>query len=75
MKIGEKAMKLPANEENIGFNVLGCTDNSIVLKYERNGQTKISQLHFENENTYWEYMGVAGKDGNSHIREYYTRNN
>jgi len=73
VKIGEKSMKLPSNEEQISFNILGCTDKSIVLKYERYGKTHISQLQFENANTYWEYMGSSGSDGNSHIREYYTK--
>lgn len=73
VKIGEKVMKRPPHEEKISFDVLGCTDNNIVLKYERYGKARISQLHFENDNTFWEYMGVAGRDGNSHIREYYTK--
>jgi hypothetical protein len=73
LKMGEKVMKLPSKEEQISFNVLGCTDKSIVLQYDRYGKTHISQLQFENDNTYWEYMGTAGSDGNSHIREYYTK--
>lgn len=73
VKIGGKSMKLPAKEEKIGFTVLGCTDKSIVLKYQRYGKTHISQLQFENDETYWEYMGAPDSDGNSHIREYYTK--
>lgn len=73
VKMGERKMKIPSKEENISFNILGCTDKSIVLEYERYGKIQISQLHFENENTYWEYMGTSGGDGNSHIREYYTK--
>lgn len=73
VKLGEKTMKLPAKEERINFSVLGCTQQSIVLQYQRYGKAQISQLHFENDNTYWQYMGAAGSDGNSHIREYYTK--
>ncbi|WDE07589.1 hypothetical protein SG34_012280 [Thalassomonas viridans] len=73
VKVGEKTMKLPPNEERINFSVLGCTDKSIALKYQRYGKMRISQLHFENDNTYWEYMGTSASDGNSHIREYYVK--
>jgi len=73
IKIGDKSMKIPRKEENININILGCSDKSISLKYERNGKVKISQFHFENEGVFWEYMGVPGRDGNSHIREYYTK--
>jgi len=73
VKVGDKSMKLPAKDEQVTIKVLGCTDNSIVLKYERYGEEHISQLQFENTNTYWEYMGSSGSDGNSHIREYYIK--
>jgi len=73
LSMGERKIKRPSKEERINIDVLGCTDKNIVLKYERNGEVKISQLHFESDNTYWEYMGVAGRSGNGHIREYYTR--
>ncbi|WP_227006681.1 hypothetical protein [Shewanella donghaensis] len=73
VKMGDKTMKLPSKEEQISINVLGCTDKSIVLKYDRYGKKHISQLQFEDDKTYWEYMGTAGSDGNSHIREYYTK--
>jgi hypothetical protein len=75
VKVGEKSMKLPSKEEQISFNVLGCTDKSIVLKYERYGKIHISQLQFDSDNTFWEYMGTPDSDGNSHIREYYTKAN
>ena len=75
VKMGERKMKLPSKEEQIDFNILGCTDKSIVLEYERYGKAQISQLHFEDDNTYWEYMGTSDSDGNSHIREYYTKAN
>lgn len=74
LKMGERKMKLPSSEERVKFDILGCTNNSIVLKYERNGKVGVSELHFENDDSYWVYMGRAGADGNSHIREYYTRN-
>lgn len=74
INLGGKKIKVPAKEERININVLGCTDSNIVLKYERNGSEKISQLHFEDNGGFWEYMGVAGRDGNSHIREYYSKN-
>ncbi len=73
IKMGDKEMKRPPKEERININILGCTDKSIILKYERNGKAKISQFHFEGKGTFWEYMGVAGRGGNSHIREYYTK--
>ena len=73
IKVGDRSMKVPAKREQINFDVLGCTDKSIVLKYERAGKARISKLHFDNNNTFWEYMGVSGSDGNSHIREYYTK--
>jgi hypothetical protein len=73
IKMGERKMKFAAKKEQINFSILGCTDNSIVLQYERYGKAQISQLQFENANTYWEYMGDPGSDGNSHIREYYTK--
>ncbi len=73
IKMGDKKITQPPKKEHISIDVLGCTDKSIVLKYERSGKIKISQLHFENEDVFWEYMGVAGRDGNSHIREYYTK--
>ena len=73
LNIGDKIIKRPSKEERINIDILGCTDKNIVLKYERNGKVKISQFHFENENTFWEYMGVAGRGGNGHIREYYTK--
>ena len=73
IKIGAKKMERPASKEHLNFNVLGCTDKSIVLKFERNGKEQIAQLFFENDDTYWTYMGTADGSGNSHIREYYTR--
>jgi hypothetical protein len=73
LKMGERKIKRAPKEERININVLGCTDKNVVLKYERNGEVKISQLHFENDDTFWEYMGVAGRSGNGHIREYYTK--
>lgn len=66
-------MKQPPKEEQINFDTLGCTNKSIFLKYQRYGKTQISQLHFDNDNTYWQYMGALGSDGNSHIREYYIK--
>jgi len=74
IKIGDKKMERPASKELVNFNILGCSEKNIVLKYERNGKTHLSNLHFENKDTYWVYMGKVGSDGNSHIREYYTRN-
>jgi len=73
LKMGDRTIKQPPKEERINIEVLGCTDKSIVLKYKRNDKVKISQLHFENDDTFWEYMGGAGKSGNGHIREYYTK--
>jgi len=73
IKMGDRKIKRPPKEERIDIEVLGCTDENIVLKYERNDEVKISQLHFENDDTFWEYMGVAGRSGNGHIREYYTK--
>ncbi len=73
IKMGNRTIEHPASEERITFDILGCTEKSIALQYKRYGKTEISQLHFENENTYWIYMGAAGSDGNSHIREYYTK--
>jgi hypothetical protein len=75
VNMGERKMKLSPKKEQISFTTLGCTDKSIVLQYERYGKAQISQLHFENDDTYWEYMGASGSDGNSHIREYYTKAN
>lgn len=74
LKMGDKKMKRPSSEEHINFNILGCTSKSVAIQYERHEKTEISQLHFEGEDTYWVYMGVSGAGGNSHIREYYTRN-
>ena len=73
LKMGDRKIKRPPKEERINIDILGCTDKNIALKYERNGEVKISQLHFESDNTFWEYMGVAGRSGNGHIREYYTK--
>lgn len=73
LNMGEKKIKRAPKEERININVLGCTDNNIVLKYERNGEVKISKFHFENDDTFWEYMGVPGRSGNGHIREYYIK--
>jgi hypothetical protein len=74
IKIGDNTMKRPPSEETVKFNTLGCTEKNIVLKYERNGEAHLSTLNFENKDTYWVYMGKVGSSGNSHIREYYTRN-
>ena len=73
LSMGNKKIKRPAQKERIDINVLGCTDKTIVLKYERSGEIKISQLHFDNDGLFWEYMGVAGRSGNGHIREYYVK--
>lgn len=73
LNMGDKKMKRPASEEHITFSILGCTTKSIAIQYERYGEKQISQLHFESDDTYWVYMGRTGADGNSHIREYYTR--
>ena len=73
LTMGDKKITSSASTENINFNVLGCTENSVVIAYERYGQVQISQLHFEDKDTYWMYMGEAGRSGNGHIREYYTR--
>jgi hypothetical protein len=75
LKIGENKMQRPSSEEHINFDILACTDKNIVMKYVRYGAVQISTLHFENKDTYWVYMGTADSDGNSHIREYYTRKN
>ncbi|MCC2616302.1 hypothetical protein LJ739_08620 [Aestuariibacter halophilus] len=73
LSMGDKTIKMPAKHELIPYDILGCTETSIVLKYDRYGETRISQLHFDSADTYWAYMGTAGGDGNSHIREYYTK--
>lgn len=71
--MGNKKIKRPESKEKINFSILGCNASSIVLKYERNEKTQISYIQFENDSTYWEYMGKPGRSGNGHIREYYTR--
>lgn len=71
--VGERKVKSPASKESIDFSILGCNKRSIAIMYERYGETQISKFHFENPNIYWEYMGVAGRSGNGHIREFYTK--
>jgi len=73
LKMGEKVFKKEATEEKLNFQILGCDLNSVVLKYERSGKEQISHIQFENDNTYWEYMGKPGRSGNGHIREYYSK--
>lgn len=72
-EMGTKKMTLPAKKELITFDIIGCTENSIALKYERYGKAHITQMHFEKEHTFWQYMGSTGSDGNSHIREFYVK--
>ncbi len=43
IKIGDRKIKRQSKEERINIDILGCTDKSIVLKYERNGKVKINQ--------------------------------
>jgi hypothetical protein len=71
--MGKNKIKRPSSKEQTTYKILGCNSNSIVLEYQRNGKTQISHLQFDNDNTYWEYMGKPGRSGNGHIREYYTR--
>ena len=73
--IGNKKMTRPAASEQLDFTILGCTNNSIVIQYDRYKQSQIAQLMFEDENNYWQYMGTADGGRNDHIREYYHRNN
>lgn len=73
LEVGDKTITRPSSLERVPFSLLGCTENSVALQYERYGKKEISQLHFENDDLYWVYMGAAGADGNSHIREYYSR--
>ena len=73
LKMGERTIPRPSQEEKINFDVLGCTEKSIVIKYERYGSERISQLHFDSDDSYWVYMGTPGSDGNSHIREFYYK--
>lgn len=71
--MGSKTIERPSTTEVLDFEVLGCTPQSMVIQYTRHEKPQISQLQFENDNTYWEYMGKPGRSGNGHIREYYTK--
>ena len=73
LKRGEKTITLPASEERIEIEILGCTPDSTVIKFERYDKVHIAHLNFENKNVFWQYMGVPRQDGNSHIREFFVK--
>ena len=55
------------------YKVLGCTENTIVIKFSAGDTPFINKLNFENKNTYWVYEGQANGTGNDHTREYFVR--
>lgn len=55
------------------YEVLGCTDNVVVIRINYNDVVLINTLNFEDENTYWVYEGTPGGTGNQHTREYFVR--
>ena len=55
------------------YSLLGCTKNSVMIKYEAFGSSSIYKLNFESADIYWVYDGQAGGNGNDHTREYFTR--
>lgn len=55
------------------YEVLGCTENVLVLKVTINGIDVIDKLNFENKDIYWVYEGMPSGTGNDHTREYFQR--
>ena len=59
--------------QTIEYNLLGCTDDSVAIKYSLFGYDFIEQMYFINEDTYWIYSGSAKLTENSHTREFFVR--
>ena len=55
------------------YEVLGCTENQMVMKWSAFDTDFITTLNFENDNVYWIYEGMPNGTGNDHTREYFVR--
>lgn len=73
IKVNGKLSIWGGTEEIVAYELLGCTDNQVVLKYELFDQEVIYILNFENEDTYWIYVGTPSFSGNAHYREFFVR--
>lgn len=71
--VNGKTMPWEGTNETVAFEVLGCTNNGIAIKYNMSGIEYINLLYFENNDTYWEYAGRPEFTGSAHIREYFVR--
>ena len=59
--------------ETVDYDLLGCTESVVVIRFSLYGAEMISKLHFEDRNTYWEYLGDTNPVINAHAREYFVR--
>jgi hypothetical protein len=59
--------------ETVSYVLLGCTDSTVAIKYSLYNTEFISQLYFQDKNTYWEYLGNTNPVMNAHSREYFVR--
>jgi len=73
IEVNGKLVNWEGTKEDVAFEVLGCTDDQVVLKYELFDQDFITVLNFESENIYWVYAGSPGFTGNAHYREFFVR--
>ena len=55
------------------YEVLGCTENQLVMKWSAFDTNFITTLNFENDSVYWVYEGMPNGTGNDHTREYFVR--
>ncbi len=55
------------------YEILGCTEGSIVLKLKVENLEYLSLIQFNKENTMWIYNGYLFDTGNGHSREYFVR--
>ena len=73
IKLGERNITNKAKTEEINYRVLGCSEKGVVIEYRRYGDAQISHFQFDDQNTFWEYVGRPGQSGNGHVREFFTR--
>src|SRR5687767_8336958 len=52
-----KESEWAGTNEAVSYMLLGCTDSTIAIKYSLYNTEFISQLYFQDANTYWEYLG------------------
>lgn len=72
---GKEKIEIPGFKEETKYEILGCTDRKIAIKYKLRGTQILTLLYFHGNNKYFEYKGDPRLSGHDHIREYFVRVN